>query len=112
MDIPGAILHAEDVAGLGEMGRDQKVTRDLAMMGVITPECPLHRQPGGDDRAVDIDREPGQVQGPQGLTEELGLEVPQRILHGNGALAKPARERAIGGQYREAAEARDEWIAL
>ncbi|HSD32308.1 MAG TPA: hypothetical protein VLB49_10390 [Gemmatimonadales bacterium] len=105
VDIAGAVLQAQDVAGLGDVGQERIVARVLPLMRVEASEGPADGGAGADHRAIDGDRDPGQGQARQRLGHDVAVERdqgPQRLLR---KLAEPVRHGAPGRQPGQAAEA-------
>jgi hypothetical protein len=72
---------------------------------------PRHGAPRPDDRAIDIDREAGELQARERVGHEVAIEGAER-RHGLLAkLAEPVGHGAPFGQAGQAAEAGDERIA-
>ena len=105
MHVAGAVLQAEDVPRLGDVGDQRVVARVLSMMGIEAPEGPAHRGPGPDDRAVHVDREPRQVQTGERLSHQVAVERHERGERLLRELAQPVGHGAAGGQARQATEA-------
>jgi hypothetical protein len=92
MDIPGAILHPEDLAGLGEMSSDGIVAGDLAVMGIETPKCSLCGMSRGDDRSIDIDGERAKRERLDHTTDHLSIDLLKRSNRCVCEVSKPTAE--------------------
>jgi hypothetical protein len=111
VDVAGAVLQPEDMAGLSHMGEQRVVARVLPMMGVEPAERPADRGPGAHDRSIDVDGQAWQIQSGQCLRHEVAVEGHERDERLLGELAQPVGHGAAGGQPGQAAEARHERIA-
>ena len=110
MDIARAVLQADDVAGLRDVGQQRIVARILPMMRIEAPEGPadLHARP--DHRAVHVDRQAGQPEAGQRLGRQLLVESHQRRQRLLRELPEPVRHGPAGRQPSQPAEARDQRI--
>ena len=111
MDVPRAILEAQDVPGLGQMGHERVVAQGLAMMGIEAAEGPLHFGPGTHDGAVDVHRQARQPEFRDRLDHEVVVELDHRREGGLGELLEPVAHGMGGGDAGQAAEARDQRVA-
>jgi len=57
MDVPRAILEAQDVASLRQVGHERVVAQVLPVMRIEAAEGPLHGGSGGHDGAVQVHRQ-------------------------------------------------------
>jgi hypothetical protein len=111
VDVDGAVLQPQDVAGLGDVGQERIVAGVFPMMRVETSERPAHRGPGPDHRAIHVDRDPRQGQARQRLGHEVAVERDERRQRLLRELAEPVRHGAPRGQPGQAAEAGDQRVA-
>ena len=110
MHVAGPILHAQDVARLGDVGQQRVVAGIFPVMGVEATEGPAHGGAGAHDGAIDVDRQPRQGQALDRVSDEVVVELDQRGQGGLGELAQPVADGARRRDPRQAAEARDEGI--
>jgi hypothetical protein len=106
-----AILDPQDVAGLGDVGEQWIVAAVLAMVRIEAAERPRHRGTGADDRAIDIERQPRDVQPGQRVEHEVLVEPdqrPQRLLR---EAPQPVAHRARRRDARQARDAAHERVA-
>ena len=111
MDVAGAILEAQDVPSLGQVGHERIVAQSLAMMRIEAAEGPLHFGPRTDDGAVDVHRQPGQAQFRDRLDHEVVIQLDQRREGRLGELLEPVAHGMGRGEAGHTAEAGDERVA-
>jgi hypothetical protein len=92
VDVARPVLEPQDVPGLGEMGDQRVVGRVLPVMGVEPAERPGDRRAGADDRAVDIDGEPRQLEPRDGLGDQVLVELHQRLQPLLGEALEPVAD--------------------
>ena len=112
VDIPGPILHAQDVGGLGQVRQDRVVAGHLAVMRVEPAEGPLDLQPGRDHHAVHIDRPGAQAQRPHHAGDHRRVDLLQPVDRGHGEGLQPATHRARRRQDLHLTEAPDQRIIV
>lgn len=111
MDIAGAILHPEDLAGLGQMSSDGIVTGDLAVMRIETPKCSLCGIPRGDDRSIDIDGERAKRDRLDHPSDHLGIDLLEPSNRCIREVSKPTAECTQARYPRKPTESLEENIA-
>ena len=109
-DVAGSILHARDVARLGDVGHDRVVAGDFAMVGVVAALCSFDLKPRRADRAIDIDGESLEPKSPDAFGDEIGREILESDAHWAGAAGEPASDGAWCGHDRQSGEAQDDGI--
>src|SRR5215467_6131298 len=105
------VLHAQDVARLGEVGQQRVVAGIFPMMRIEPAEGPAHGGPCADHRAIEVDRQPGQGQPLDGVDDEGMIKLDEWGQGRLRELAQPVADRARCGDPGQPAEARDERIA-
>jgi hypothetical protein len=111
VDIARPVLAPQDVARLREMGQQGVVAGVLPMMRVEAAKGPGHASAGAHHCAVDIDRQPRQLQPGDGVGDEVVVELDQRGQGGLGELPEPVADGARRRDPRQATEAGDQRIA-
>jgi len=111
VDIARPVLEPQDLPGLGEMRHQRVVARVLPVMGVEPAERPGDRRAGADDRAVDIDGEPRQLEPRDGLGDQVLVELHQRLQPLLGEALEPVADGPGRRHLRQATEPRDERVA-
>ena len=111
VDVTRAILHPQDLAGLGEIGRDGVVTGDLTMVGIEAAEGPLDPKAGRDDRAVDIDGERAKRLAVDETGDEKGVEGLEPLNGLKREVLESPTDRSLARQTPQRAEALEQSIA-
>ena len=109
--VPGPILEAQDVPGLGDVSQQRIVAAVFAMVRIEAAERPGDRRSGADHGAVDIEGEPRHVEAGQGIEHELLIELDQRPQRLLGEAPEPVAHRAGRRHARQTREAAHEGIA-
>ena len=104
------ILHAQDVARLGDVGQQRVVAGILPVMRVEAAEGPAHGGARAHDRAIDIDRQARQAEALDRVDDQIVIELDQRGQRGLRELPQPVADRAGRRDPRQPAEARDQGI--
>src|SRR6059036_244056 len=107
--VAGAILDPQDVAGLLDVGEQRVVAAVLPMVRIEAAKGPGDGGAGAHDGAIDIERDPKNVEARQRVEHELLIEPdqrPQRLLRearsqlltvrAVGTRASPAKRRTSG----------------
>ena len=103
--VAGPILDPQDVAGLGHVREQRVVAAIFPVVGIEAAEGPGDGGAGAHDGAVDIEREPRDVQPGQGVEHEVLVEPdqrPQRLLREAPQPVAHGARRRHAGQTREA----------
>jgi len=105
------VLEPQDVPSLREMGDQGVVARVFPMMRIEPAERPGDRRTGTNDRAVDIDGEPRQLQPSDGLHDQIVIELHQGAQMLLGEALQPVAHGPGRRHLRQATEPRDERVA-
>jgi len=111
VDVAGPVLEPQDVPGLRHVGQERVVTGILAGVGIEAAKGPADRGPGADDGAIDVEREPGQLQTRECIEHDLLVESNERPERGVPEPAQPIGGGARRREPGEPTEVPDERIA-
>ena len=92
VNIAGAILHSQDLAGLGEIGGDGIVAGDFAVMRIEAPKGSLYGVPRGDDRSIDIDGKRAKRERLHHTADDLGVDRLKPSNRCAGEVPEPTAE--------------------
>src|ERR1700687_4794542 len=106
VDVAGAVLEPEDLAGLRQVGEQRVVTGVLGVMRVKAPCSPSHFTTGTDDGAVEVDRQTPKTELGDLLIEQFAVEAHQRAQRSLGKPLEPVDHRTVAGNPRQTAEPR------
>jgi hypothetical protein len=104
VDVAGAVLEPEDLAGLRQVGEQRVVTGVLGVMRVKAACSPSHFTTGTDDGAVEVDSQTPKTEFCDLLIEQFAVEAHQRAQRSLGKLLEPVDHRAVAGNTRQTAE--------
>ena len=104
MDIAGAVLEPEDLAGLRQVGEQRVVTGVLGVMRVKAACSPSHFTTGTDDGAVKVDSQTPKTELCDLLIEQFAVEAHQPAQRRLRKLLEPVDHRAVAGNTRQTAE--------
>src|SRR6202043_2605571 len=96
VDVAGAVLEPEDLAGLRQMGQQRVVTGVLGVMRVKAPCSPSHFTTGTDDGAVEVDRQTPKTEFGDFLIVQFAVEAHQRAQRSLRKLLEPVDHRVAG----------------
>src|SRR6267154_2628771 len=108
VDVAGAVLESEDLAGLRQMGEQRVVTGVLGVMRVKAACRPSHFTTGTDDGAVEVDRQTPKTELCDLLIEQFAVEAHQRAQRSLRKPLEPVDHRAVAGNPRQTAEPREQ----
>jgi len=111
VNVARTILDREDLAGLGHVGQDRVVARDLAVVRIEAPLRPGHLQTGRYHRAVHVQRHPAAAEPSQRLAHQLRVQLAESPHTAVGELLQPAAQRALVGQPPQPGQAAHQGIA-
>jgi len=109
--ITRAVLDPQDVAGLRDVGKQGVVAAVLAMMRIKAAKGPGYGGAGAHDGAVDIEREPRNVEPSQRVEHHVLIESHQRPQHLLHESPEPVAHRPRGRHAGQAGEAAHERVA-
>ena len=92
VNIPGAILHPQDLTGLSEIGGDGIVAGNSAAMRIEATKGSLCGMPRGDDRSIDIDGERAKRERLDHTTDHLGIDLLEPSNRCVCEVSKPTAE--------------------
>jgi hypothetical protein len=98
MDVSRAVLHSQDMAGLGETGSDGIIAGDFPVMWVESSKGSFHLQSGGDHRSVYIDCKGAKRKKMNHSGDEFGIDPPKHLERTAGEVFQPSAERSCAGQ--------------
>ena len=110
VDVAWPVLYPQEHAVLGFVGGDREVARYFATMRVVPALSAVNRTPGGDNRAVDIQCQPSQSEGPDDIGSDLFRHGAQCFNLGIIKLTEPAGHGSFRRQLLEAVEPGDHGI--
>src|ERR1700676_4279048 len=108
VDVAGAVLEPEDLAGLRQVGEQRVVTGVLGVMRVKAACGPGHFTTGTDDGAVKVDSQTPKTELCDLLIEQFAVEAHQRAQRSLSKLLEPVDYRAVAGNTRQTAEPREQ----
>lgn len=107
-----AVPDIEHLAGLGNAA-EQRVVAALAFLLAIEAYCAaLGKAPGGNDRAVEVQGDPCQAQGPQSRAHQLAIDLAQLLDTARVHPGQGAAHRGDIRQARDPQQALHQWIVL
>jgi len=110
VDVPRAVLHAQDLSCLREMSDQRVVARILRVMGIVSPLCPGDLQPRAEHRAIKIDRRTAQTESRDLIEDEIEVHRSKCGHRASGEALHPVDHSPWRGNPRQAAEAAEHWI--
>jgi hypothetical protein len=110
VDVPGAVLHAQNLSRLREMSDQRIVARILRVMGIVSALCPGDLQPRAKHRAIKIDGRTAQTESRDLIEDEIEVDRSECGHRASCEALHPVDDSSWRGDPRQTAEAAEHWI--
>lgn len=111
VDVSRAVVHSQDMAGLGEVRSDGIIAGDLPVVRVEPSEGTFHLKSGRDHRSVDVDGESAKRKRANYPSNDLRIDRTERFERARREVLQPSAERSGAGQPVQTAKSMEQNIA-